>query len=173
MISIEILQLVDELEAVLNAGWRIPLTTSLIVNEEDCLRLIDQMRVSVPDAIKQAQRTLAERDRILAQAREEAAQIVANAHNQVDDLVNQHELVIVARERAAEIEAESRRRSAEMTAEANAYVLSVLQQLEAQLEATLRQVRNGIQTLQPELAEESPKAAQVAGASASHNPVDS
>ena len=169
MISIEILQLVDELEAVLNAGWRIPLTSSLVVNEEDCLRLIDQMRVSVPDAIKQAQRTLAERDRILTQAREEAAQIVANAHNQVDDLVNQHELVVVARERAAEIEAESRRRSAEMTAEANAYVLSVLQRLEAQLEATLRQVRNGIQTLQPELEGMVSEVPQMSSVSASHD----
>ncbi|MCD6288944.1 MAG: hypothetical protein J7M34_00465 [Anaerolineae bacterium] len=149
MIAIEILQLVDQLEAVLNRGWRVPFTSSLLVDEEECLRLIDQMRMSVPDEIRQAQRILQQRDYILIQAEEQARQIVSNARREeVDvDVAPGQDVIVAAQQRAASIIAEARARSEEMQREADEYALHVLSELSRQLEAALAQVRNGIQAL--------------------------
>ncbi len=153
MIAIEILQLVDQLEAVLNRGWRVPFTSSLVVDEEECLRLIDQMRMSVPDEIRQAQRIIQQRDYILTQAEEQARQIIGEAQarsassSSIQSALSEHEVVKAAQQRAASIIAEARRRQEEMRKEADDYALSVLRELNRHLEAVLAQVNNGIKAL--------------------------
>ena len=153
MITIEILQLVDQLEAVLNRGWRIPFTTSLVVSEEECLRLIDQMRMSVPDEIRQAQRVTQQRDYILSQAEEQARQILNETQaNLVNIPTGQNQMsgqdvIVAAQQRAASIISEARRRNEKMRQEADQYALSVLQDLTRQLEARLIEVSNGMQAL--------------------------
>ncbi len=153
MILIEILQLVDQLEAVLNRGWRVPFSSSLVVNEEECLRIIDQMRMSVPDEIRQAQRVLQQRDYILAQAEEQARQIISEAQAQQVNLppgqsqMSGQDIIVAAQQRAASIIAEARRRNEQMRREADEYALTVLRELTRQHESALTQVRNGIQAL--------------------------
>jgi vacuolar-type H+-ATPase subunit H len=149
VILIEILQLVDQLEAVLNRGWRVPFSSSLVVNEEECLRLIDQMRMSIPDEIRQAQRVLQQRDYILAQAEEQARQILSEAQAQRVNLppgqsqMSGQDIIVAAQQRVAE----ARRRNEQMRREADEYALNVLRELTRQLESALTQVRNGIQAL--------------------------
>jgi cell division septum initiation protein DivIVA len=153
VIAIEILQLVDQLEAVLNRGWRVPFTSSLVVDEEECLRLIDQMRMSVPDEIRQAQRIIQQRDYILVQAEEQARQIINEAQaksassSSLQSALSEHEVVKAAQQRAASILAEARRRQEEMRKEADDYALNVLRELSRHLEAILTQVNNGIKAL--------------------------
>ncbi|HEY65334.1 MAG TPA: hypothetical protein G4O02_12270 [Caldilineae bacterium] len=151
MIIIEILQLVDQLEAVLNRGWRVPFTSSLIVNEEECLRLIDQMRMSVPDEVRQAQRILQQRDYIILQAEQEARRIMDEALQSASASTptgqEAQDVVMAAQQRAASIVAEARRRSEELQREADDYALNVLRELSHHLENLLMEVRNGIQVL--------------------------
>ena len=66
----DILELVDRLEELFNASRGIPFTRSVIVDEERMLDLIDQMRVTIPDEVRKAQQLLAQRERILAQAKD-------------------------------------------------------------------------------------------------------
>ena len=75
----DILQLVDRLEELFNNSKPIPLTHSVVVDENSFMDIIDQMRISVPDDIKKAQQVLAQKDRILAQAQEEANRTVSMA----------------------------------------------------------------------------------------------
>ncbi len=75
----DILHLVDRLEELFNESRPFPLTHSVLVNEDRMLDIIDQMRVSIPEEIKKAQQILAQRDRILAQAQEEANRTIALA----------------------------------------------------------------------------------------------
>ena len=72
----DILHLVDRLEEIFNAGTAIPLSHKLMVDEDRVLEIIDQMRVSIPEEVKKSQQVLAQRDRILAQAQEEATRTV-------------------------------------------------------------------------------------------------
>lgn len=124
-----------------------PLSDRLLVDEEACRRVIDQMRVSVPDIIKQAERTLGERDRIIAQANEEASRIVQMAREQATELVEGHELVEAAQRQANEVLARAENEAIGMRAEADDYAMNTLRALASQLEKIHQEVDNGIQSL--------------------------
>ncbi len=144
----EILQLVDQLEQVLNQGWRVPFTSSLMVNEEECLRLIDQMRISVPSAIKESERMIAERDRILHDARLRGEAIVTRAEEEAMKRVGDHYVVQEARREAERIVNMGQDEGMRMIQESEEYALDVLRQLATQLGASLRQAENGIHAIE-------------------------
>lgn len=148
MIVIELQQLINQLETVISHGKRVPLSQNIMVDEESVRRLIDQMRVSVPDIIKQAERTLGERDRIIAQANEEASRIVQMGREQATDMVEHHELAEDARRRAHEIIANAEQEAAAMRADADRYALNSLANLAEQLSKIEHEVQNGIAALQ-------------------------
>lgn len=145
---IELQQLINQLESVVNQAKRVPLSQSIMVDEESLRRIIDQMRVSVPDIIKQAERTLGERDRIIAQANEEAARIVQMGREQATDMIEHHELVEDARRRANDILIGADRETTGMRADADRYALNSLLSLAEQLTRLEREVQNGISSLQ-------------------------
>lgn len=147
----DILHLVDRLEELFfNESRSIWLTHSVIVNEDRVLDLIDQMRVSIPEEIKKAQQIVAQRDRILAQAQEEANRTLAQAREKSDQLVERDGIVDAARARVEQIHEQARLEGEKTKREADEYVLQTLTKLEAEMERTLTQVRNGIRTLQSE-----------------------
>jgi vacuolar-type H+-ATPase subunit H len=139
----DILHLVDRLEELFNESRPLWFTHSVVVNEERMLDIIDQMRVSIPEEIKKAQQTLAQKDRVLAQAQEEANRIVALAREKSDALVERDAHVAEAKVRAEQIIDVGQR-------EADEYALGTLTDLEKEVERILAQVRNGIRTLQQE-----------------------
>ncbi|MBX3000666.1 MAG: hypothetical protein KF893_19250 [Caldilineaceae bacterium] len=151
----EILQLVDQLEQVLNRGWRVPFTASLVVNEEECLRLIDQMRISVPSAIKESERMIGERDRIMAEARTRAEGILDQAEDEAMRMVSQHFLVQEARREAEQIVNMGEQEAMRLIQEAEDYALNVLRELAEKLGSSLRQAENGIRTIEESRAEAS------------------
>lgn len=148
VIAIELQQLINQLETVISQGKRLPLSQNIMVDEEAVRRVIDQMRVSVPEIIKQAERTLGERDRIIAQANEEAGRIVQMGREQATDMVEHHELAEDARRRAQGIIADAEREAAAMRAEADRYALNSLGVLAEHLTKIEREVQNGIAALQ-------------------------
>jgi len=143
----DILHLVDRLEEVFNAGLPIPLMRKLAVDEDRVLELIDQMRVSIPDEVKKAQQILNQRDRILAQAQEEAARTVQLAKEKSDQLVDREALVESAKARANEIIQAAKTDAEGIRADADDYALEVLTRLEEELAKSLTQVRNGVARL--------------------------
>jgi len=73
----DILQLIDRLEELFNDAKAVPFTHNVVVDEDRMLEIIDQMRIVIPDEVKKAQQVLAQRDRFLAQAQEEADRTIA------------------------------------------------------------------------------------------------
>jgi F0F1-type ATP synthase membrane subunit b/b' len=144
----DILHLIDRLEELFNESRPIPLTHNVIVDEDRMLDIIDQMRVAIPEEVKKAQQLLAQRDRLLAQAQEEANRTLALAREKSENLVDRDAIVQSAQERANQI-VEQIRSDAEITRrEADKYVIDTLTHIEMELERFLNQVRNGIRTLQ-------------------------
>ena len=146
----DILHLVDRLEELFNESRPIWFTHSVVVNEERMLDIIDQMRVSIPEEIKKAQTLLAQRDRILAQAQEEAARTLALAREKSEQMVERDAIVDAARQRADQIVDAVRDENDRTKREADDYVLQSLSSLEGELERILTQVRNGIRTIASE-----------------------
>lgn len=150
----DILYLVDKLEAAINKGFVIPFGAKRIVDEDDCLDIIDQMRIAIPDEIKQARRVTQDRDRILAQSKEEADRVVALAREEAEHLTDVHEVARAAQDRAvaiqqqAETDAQATRNGADEYAQ---QVLLDLQQrldeLTARLSVLEGTVNNGLSVL--------------------------
>jgi len=141
----DIQHLLDRLEALLSDSRRIG--GKLIVDAQRSWDLIDQMRISVPEEVKQAQRVNQERDRIIAQAKEEAGRIIELARQEAAKLTEEHEIAQQAQALAATIEARARREAENVQYEADEYVMEVLTKLDEDLARTLTVVRNGIEKL--------------------------
>ena len=150
----DILHLVDRLEELFNQSRPIPLTHNVIVDEDRMLDLIDQMRVAIPDEVKKSQQILAQRDRILAQAQEEANRTLAIAREKSEQMVEREAIVQAAQERVSEIESQGKTGVDQSRKDADDYVIDTLRFLESELERYLNQVRNGISTVQRDKTEQ-------------------
>ena len=146
----DILHLIDRLEEILNESRPIPLTHTVLVDEDKVLDLIDQMRVAIPEEVKKAQQVLAQRDRILAQAQEEANRTLALARERSEQMVEREAIVQAAQARAVDVSSQEVARIQQIQQEADNYVLETLTRLEMELDRMITQVRNGITTLQAE-----------------------
>jgi len=140
----DIQHLVDNLEQALNESTRVPLSAYLIVNEEKVYSLLDQMRVAVPEEIKRANRIEAEKDRILAQAKEEAERIRDLARQEAGELVKRDAIVNAAQHRAENVLERARRDADALRQDADVYIMDVLNRLEEDLTRTLKVVQNGL-----------------------------
>ncbi len=160
----DIQHLVDRLEQVLNESFRLPLSPYLFVDEEKVFDIIDQMRVAIPEEVKRANRIEAEKERILAQAKEEGERIRGLARQEANELVNRDGITNTAQQRADNIMERARRDAEALRRDADVYVIDVLAKLEEDLLRSLSVVRNGLQKVQTEqemaAAESVPEAAQ-------------
>lgn len=144
----DILHLVDRLEQLLNEGRRLPLSNKVMVDEQKIWDLIDQMRISIPEEVKKAKRTNQERDRIIAQAHEEAARMINLKQEEVAALAGEHEVVKAAEARATTIVERAQKDAESLRADADEYVIQVLTTLAADMERALTEVRNGVTRVQ-------------------------
>ncbi|MFZ3069974.1 MAG: hypothetical protein WA110_02485 [Anaerolineaceae bacterium] len=146
----DILHLVDRLEELFNNSRPIPLSRNVVVDENAFMDIIDQMRISIPDDIKKAQQVLAQKDRILAQAQEEANRTLALAREKSEKLVERSDVYMAAQAKVDQITEQARKEAAQTQLDADRYVVETLTDLEAELNRVLIQVQNGIKTLQAE-----------------------
>ena len=146
----DILQLIDRLEELFNESKNIPLTRNVMVDEDRMLDIIDQMRIAIPEEVKKAQQLLGQRDRVLAQAQEEANRTLEIARQKADQLVAKDMVVTEAQRRAEQILSQARTEADGIRADADDYVVGSLSQLQAELERITNQVNNGIRTVQDE-----------------------
>jgi hypothetical protein len=146
----DIQHLVDRLEDLIDEGRHIPFSRFTLIDEERALEIIDQMRISVPEQIEKASRLINQRDRLLAQANEEATRVLNLARERGDELSQRDAIVQTAQNRAKNIIAQSRHEAETIRADADVYVLEVLKELENQLMHNITVVRNGIAKLAEE-----------------------
>ena len=154
----DIQHLVDRLEDLIDEGRHMPFSKYTMIDEERALEIIDQMRISIPEEIEKASRILATRDRILAQANEEAGRVVQLARKKGEEMLDQEVSVQAAHNRAANIIEQARQEAETIIADADKYVLEELARLEQHLIKTLTVVRNGIAEVHNNQAAEAAKA---------------
>jgi cell division septum initiation protein DivIVA len=144
----DILHLIDRLEEIFNESRPIPLTHNVIVDEDKILDLIDQMRVAIPEEVKKAQQITAQRDRILAQAQEEANRTLTLAREKGDQMIERDSIVQSAQARAEQMVVQIRADAEQSRRDADIYVVETLNKLQGELDKIMNQVQNGIRALQ-------------------------
>jgi hypothetical protein len=140
MVAIDILYLVDRMEALLVKGWRVPMTSKTMIDEDEFLDIIDQMRIAIPEEIKQSKKIVQERDRVIAQAQEESLRIAALAKEDAARLTNEHAVTKAAEKRAADIETQAKASALQIRQGADSYVGQALSDLQTRLEQLAQQI---------------------------------
>ena len=143
----DILYLIDELESRLTEGRRIPLTSKVVIDEEECFDIINEMRSRIPEEVKQARRTERERERIIAQAHEEAERLVVLAKERANEVLDKQEIIKGAEARVQIIIERAQQEAGKIKTDADDYVIAVLSHLESQLGGLLTTVQNGIRVV--------------------------
>ena len=99
----DILHLIDQLEELFNDSKSFWLTSEVMIKEDRLIDLIDQMRLAVPEEIKQSQQIINQKDRILAQAQEEATRTINLAREKSVEMVERDGIVEAARVKADQL----------------------------------------------------------------------
>jgi cell division septum initiation protein DivIVA len=143
----DILHLVDRLEELFNKSRPLPFTHNVIVDEDRMLDIIDQMRISIPEEVKKAQQVFAQKDRVLAQAQEEAGRKLSIAQEKADQLVEKDLVVADAQKRASTIIEHARIEADNIRTGADEYAMDKLIDLERTVQVLINQIRNGMRVL--------------------------
>jgi hypothetical protein len=146
----DILQLIDRLEELFNDAKALPFTHNVVVDEDKMLELIDQMRIAIPEEVKKAQQVMAQRDRVMAQAQEEANRTLQIAREKADQMMQKDIIVQEAQRRSDQIISQGRAEAETTRADADNYVVDTLMQLQDQITKISNQVSNGIRMVQEE-----------------------
>jgi cell division septum initiation protein DivIVA len=148
--SIDILYLVDRLEAIFTNGQRVPFTHKIMIDDQECYDLLDQIRQVVPEEIRAAKKVTVDRDRITGEAQVEAQRIIQEAEDYREQLLSEEGRLEAAEVRSREIIEEATVDAEALRDGANGYALDVLEALSSRLSDLLDQVQNGIDQLRPE-----------------------
>ena len=109
----DVLILLDRLEELVGVSRRMPFGNRVIIEEDEFLGLVDQIRAAVPREIRQAQRVVEERSDIITGAQQEAAKILDHARTQAEYIISEQGVMNEARQRGEEylrqVEMEQRR----------------------------------------------------------------
>ena len=143
----DFLYLLDRLEEALVTGSRVPMTSRILVDEQECLDIIDQLRVALPRELKDSRRVLEERDQLLGQAQEETERVIRAAESKAGRLLEEHALVRAANARAESIEERAEQDAQEIRQEAEQYAQGLLQRVQERLDQALNGVKAGLREL--------------------------
>jgi cell division septum initiation protein DivIVA len=139
----DVLVLIDKLDDVIQQARTVPLTDQVRVEREEVWEILDQMRATIPEEIKQARWIVKERQEMLAEAKRESDRILAEAREQAVKLASQEEVVRIAQRQAQEILEAARQKEREMRLGAEDYADEILSTLEVNLTKFLNAVGRG------------------------------
>jgi cell division septum initiation protein DivIVA len=144
----DVLVLIDKLDDLVHNAKQVPLTDQVRVDREEIFDILDQMRATIPEEIKQARWIVKERQEMLAEAKREAERIIKEGKEQQVELVAQTEVVKLAEREADDIIDEARVREREIRLGAEDYADEILNTLEVNLMKFIAAVRRGRERLQ-------------------------
>ncbi len=136
--------LIDKLEKLVQEGRKIPLMSGRLVDEEAMLDIIDQLRTSIPEEIRAARQIQQQKERVMAQGKEEANRIIDIARQQANDLVAQHEVTRAAEARSQTIIERAQREANDIRKGADGYAEQVLRVLDERIAHAQHQIRSGL-----------------------------
>ncbi len=118
----DLIERIEELQVLIEEAKAVPLSSSAVINREEFLELLAQLKQEVPEEIRQARWMSRDRDELLGRARKEAERIIAEAREQRDRLLSRTEIVHAAEREAERITDDAKERSAKMRLVAEDYI---------------------------------------------------
>jgi cell division septum initiation protein DivIVA len=140
---VDLLSVLNDLEEVIENSSKIPLTKKILVDEERVLDLLDRVRTTLPEEIRQAKWILQEREKVLVDSQKEAARILEDAQRQVVIKADDSEVARQAKSVAEEIVSKAEVVAREIREGARSYADDILKNLEDSLGKITEQIQGG------------------------------
>ncbi|MFV9567402.1 ATPase [Thermoanaerobacter mathranii] len=145
--DLEVLNLLEELEDIIENSSSIPLSGKVLINKEEVLELIKQIRIKFPDEFKRAEWIKQERQRILLEAQQEAEMIIKEAEQKIKEMVSESEIVKKAEKTAAEIISTAQANAREIRLGSREYADELLAKIELQVSGILETIKRNREEL--------------------------
>src|SRR2546425_10345179 len=143
----DVLVLIDKLDDTIHNSKPVPLTDQVRVDKEEVYDILDQMRGTIPEEIKQERWIVKERQEMLAEAKREAERLISEAREQAEREASQQEIVKLAERQAQELLDQARAKERETRLGAEDYADGILENLEVNLAKFLAAVERGREQL--------------------------
>ncbi len=138
----EIFTSLERLEELLEAGSKVPFSSKVMIDAEEFREVLEEIRLKLPDELKQAKWVKEERQRIMADAEAQADNLMKEAENKIIAMVDEHVITKQALDQKDEILENANKLSQEISAGTREYADSVLGKVEDVLKETLQLVHN-------------------------------
>ncbi len=138
----EVLTLLETIEEMLARSANIPLTKRSLVNKDEIISLVNEIRMKLPDELKQAKWVKEERQKILVDAQKEANQLIKEAENRIIAMIDEHEITKKAYEQKAEIIDSANAFSKDLINGTKKYADDILGELELTLQNKLDVIKD-------------------------------
>lgn len=141
--------LMDELEDILEASWRLPLSGGkAMVDTSEVKRILEDIRLALPREVVQAKKIVDERNKILDKAQSEIDAMMKISEEKVKNMVSKSEIVRSAQNTANDIISEANARAKEIKNSTNEYVSNMMKRLDETVTSNLAEIRKARQLLQ-------------------------
>ncbi len=130
----KVLEYLEEMEEILDVSSFVPLTGKVMVDKDELLGMIRDIKLELPDDIEQAKWIKGERARILEEAQEKYQKIIDDANKQADVMVENDDIVVKAKKRADEIISIAEENSKNIKLDAYKYVENILYNFQEKVE---------------------------------------
>ena len=130
----DVLKLIDEIEDIVEAGSGLPFSNKVMVDQAEILEIVKEIRIKLPDEIKQAAWIKDERQRILAEAQKDADTLMKDAEFKLKELVDQDEITKQANSKAEELVGKAQANAKEIRLGAIEYADSLLMETQENLQ---------------------------------------
>lgn len=139
--DMDIMEIIDMMEEVIEKASVVPLTGKVMLDKDEMLDFIQELRLVYPDELKEAKWVKEERERILSEAENRAQTIQKNAEETQMQLIDEHEITKCAYDQANELVKSATDRAIEIKTDCDQYVDEILNDAERRLEMLLHKVR--------------------------------
>ncbi len=131
-------ELIDVLYGMVEEAWSMPLgRDKCLIERERVLDILDEIRVNLPGEIKAARDVVDKRNELLAEGRRDADAIRRQAEEKAAQLLDNHELVVQARQKSTEILNNAETKSRELKLAASQFCDEILTRTEETVNDTL------------------------------------
>ncbi len=144
----DVLVLIDKLADLVRNAKQVPLRDEVRVDKEKLSDLLDQLRVALPEELKEARWIVKEREEMLAAAKHEAERILGEAHERQTALVVEHDLTAQAELASEDIIDDARAEEHEIRLGAETYADEILSTFETNLSKFIAAIQRGRERLQ-------------------------
>ena len=137
----DIMEIIDMMEEAIEKASSVPLTGKIMLDKDELLDYIQEIRLVYPEELKEAKWVKGERQRILSEAESRAETIQKNAEETQMQLIDEHEITKCAYDQANELVNNAQQQAMEIKADTDQYVDDILNDVEHRLDLLLRKVR--------------------------------